>query len=81
VKTALSISLPVSWSANAAVAAATYKNLYEPTDPLEAIKDRVDPVSSAGLEMVELLILATQLLQDSLARGVVETQNIMAGGG
>lgn len=62
VKTALGSSLPVSWSTDAAVDAATYENLYEPTE------DRVDPVSSAGLEMVELLILASQLLQESLAK-------------
>ena len=48
---------------------------------MEAIKDRVDAVSSAGLEMVEILILVVQLLQDSLAREAVETENIVAGFG
>ncbi|XP_020241280.1 myosin-2 heavy chain isoform X2 [Asparagus officinalis] len=62
VKTVLGSSLPVSWSTDAAVDAATYENLYEPTE------DKVDPVSSAGLEMVALLILASQLLQENLAK-------------
>ena len=48
---------------------------------MEEIKDRVDAVSSAALEMVELLILVVQLLQDSLARKAVETENIVAGFG
>lgn len=76
-KTALGSSLPVSWTADAAVDAATYENLCEPTDPVEAIKDRVNPVSSAGLEMAELLILAAQLLQHSLAR-ISTSEDIVA---
>lgn len=67
VKTALGSSLPVNWSLDAAIDAATYENLCEPTSASDAIKHGTDPVSSAGLEMVELLILAAQLLQDSLA--------------
>lgn len=79
VRTALSTSLPVSWSTDPAIRAATYENLYEPTDPSEANKDRVDPVSAAGLEMVELLILATQLLRESLA-GSSAVEHIVSDG-
>lgn len=63
VKTAIGSSLPISWSADAALDATTYESLYES----EECK-RLDVVSAAGLEMVELLMLAAQFLQDSLAR-------------
>lgn len=62
VKTAIGGSLPVSWSSDATLDSATYDSLYESEEC-----GRVDVVSAAGLEMVELLILAAQLLQDGLA--------------
>ncbi|XP_008795651.2 myosin-10 isoform X3 [Phoenix dactylifera] len=65
-KTALGSSLPISWSGSGEDAV-TYENLYEPTDPLEVPKiEKVDPVSIAGLEMVDLLILAVELQKENL---------------
>lgn len=51
VKTALSSSLPVSWSA-------------ETEGEGEMGEEKVDFVSAAGYEMVELLIFAAQNLKD-----------------
>ncbi|KAJ0973688.1 hypothetical protein J5N97_015653 [Dioscorea zingiberensis] len=63
-KTAIGSSLPVSWSADVD-ASIIYANLYEPIDSPEASKnEKVDPISAAGFEMVELLILATQLQKE-----------------
>ncbi|KAL8195265.1 hypothetical protein R6Q57_025668 [Mikania cordata] len=52
-KTALGSSLPVSWSAEA--------------DEGVSSAERVDSVSAAGFEMVELLILASHLLKNSIS--------------
>ncbi|XP_010942768.2 uncharacterized protein [Elaeis guineensis] len=62
-KTALGSSLPVSWSGNEEDAI-TYENLYEPTEAPKI--EKVDPVSAAGLEMVDLLILAVELQKENL---------------
>ncbi|XP_038973046.1 uncharacterized protein LOC113461709 isoform X5 [Phoenix dactylifera] len=65
-KTALGSSLPISWSGSEEDAI-TYENLYEPTNPSEVPKiEKVDPVSTAGLEMVDLLILAVELQKENL---------------
>lgn len=62
-KTALGSSLPVSWSGNEEDAI-TYENLYELTEAPKI--EKVDPISTAGLEMVDLLILAVELQKDNL---------------
>ncbi|CAL9115904.1 unnamed protein product [Musa textilis] len=70
VKTALGGSLPVSWSGDEADAF-IYTSLHEPSDP-----EKLDAVSAAGLEMVDLLILAARLLrQESLVERCVDPQN------
>ncbi|XP_072992758.1 uncharacterized protein [Typha latifolia] len=63
VKAALGGVLPVSWSGDASDVI-TYESLYEPTD-LSSKSDKVDALSAAGLEMVELLMLASGLLKES----------------
>ncbi|RWW19933.1 hypothetical protein BHE74_00006078 [Ensete ventricosum] len=75
VKTALGGSLPVSWSGDEADAI-IYTSLHEPSDSSEASKtEKPDAVSAAGLEMVDLLILAAQLQQESLGERCVDPQN------
>ncbi|CAL9750876.1 unnamed protein product, partial [Musa acuminata subsp. burmannicoides] len=75
VKTALGGSLPVSWSGDEADAI-IYTSLHEPSDPSEASKPaKLDAVSAAGLEMVDLLILAAQLQQESLGERCVDPHN------
>ncbi|KAI3805007.1 hypothetical protein L1987_26983 [Smallanthus sonchifolius] len=51
-KTALSSTLPVSWSAE--------------LDNSDSRAEKVDSVSAAGFEMVELLVLASHLLKNSI---------------
>lgn len=69
VKTALGSSLPVSWSAEADVDSIdesisnNLKDFYG-----DSINEKIDAVSAAGFEMVELLILAAQILKDSSMR-------------
>ncbi|KAF5448281.1 hypothetical protein F2P56_028835 [Juglans regia] len=66
VKIALGSSLPISWSAEADVG-----SIYESigNDPKEiygeSSSEKIDSVSAAGFEMVELLILAAQILKDN----------------
>lgn len=60
VKTALGSSLPVSWSAEPVV-----KLSGEPADEDSSV-EKIDSVSATGFEMVELLILASQILQDEI---------------
>ncbi|KAL5706742.1 hypothetical protein ACHQM5_024870 [Ranunculus cassubicifolius] len=55
VKTALGSSLPVSWSAEA-----------DDSEPFEPGKVKVDSVSAAGFEMVELVILAAHILKEKI---------------
>nr|CAD1832423.1 unnamed protein product [Ananas comosus var. bracteatus] len=65
-KTALGTVIPISWTGDASDAI-TYESLYEPTDSSDSSKtEKADPMSSAGLEMLELLILAAELLKESL---------------
>ncbi|XP_050210515.1 uncharacterized protein LOC126660860 isoform X2 [Mercurialis annua] len=65
-KTAFSSSLPVSWSADAEIGETAY------SDPGalhgDCSSEKIDSVSSAGFEMVELLILAAQTLVDDSAK-------------
>ncbi|KAJ4815367.1 myosin heavy chain-like protein [Rhynchospora pubera] len=66
-KTALGSVLPISWSGDSADVAITYESLYESSDPSEASRsEKADPLSSAGLEMVELLLLAAETLTERL---------------
>ncbi|OAY79540.1 hypothetical protein ACMD2_17747 [Ananas comosus] len=65
-KTAFGTVIPISWTGDASDAI-TYESLYEPTDSSDSSKtEKADPMSSAGLEMLELLILAAELLKESL---------------
>ncbi|OQU92307.1 myosin heavy chain, muscle isoform X2 [Sorghum bicolor] len=63
-KTALNVVLPVSWSGDSSDAI-TYEALCEPSDSPKSKSGKVDPLSSAGMEMVELLILAAEILKES----------------
>ncbi|KAK7253193.1 hypothetical protein RIF29_37713 [Crotalaria pallida] len=63
VKTALGSSLPISWSVEADVGYIGDSEGSE-TKHQECSDGKIDTVSAAGLEMVELLILAAQLLRD-----------------
>lgn len=64
-KTALSVVLPVSWSGDSSDAI-TSDGLHDPSDsPKSSKSEKVDPISSAGLEMVELLVLAADILKES----------------
>uniref|UniRef100_A0A0D9WPV6 Uncharacterized protein n=2 Tax=Leersia perrieri TaxID=77586 RepID=A0A0D9WPV6_9ORYZ len=61
-KTALCVALPVSWSSDAI----TCDALYDPSDsPKPSKSDKQEPLSSAGMEMVELLILAADILKEN----------------
>jgi hypothetical protein len=63
-KTALSVVLPVSWSGDSSDAI-TYEALCDPSDSPRSKPEKADPLSSAGLEMVELLIFAAEVLKES----------------
>ncbi|XP_058081401.1 uncharacterized protein LOC131229456 isoform X4 [Magnolia sinica] len=66
VKTALGSSLPVSWSGEADLGSPD-ENINQPTDVLrDSSSEKVDCVSAAGFEMVELLIMAAQLLKEMI---------------
>ncbi|WJX59943.1 hypothetical protein P8452_45210 [Trifolium repens] len=62
-RTALGSSLPISWSVETEVG---YTGDREGVDTVhqEHSDEKIDTVSAAGLEMVELLIFAAQLLRD-----------------
>ncbi|CAN6685505.1 unnamed protein product [Malus baccata var. baccata] len=67
VKTALSSSLPISWSADEDVEFNGQSIRNEPGHAYwEPSHEKIDSVYAAGLEMVELLILAAQLLKDNM---------------
>ncbi|CAK7330181.1 unnamed protein product [Dovyalis caffra] len=70
VKTALGSSLPISWSSeadNVSIGESVHNKL---TDVFgESSSETKDPVSAAGFEMVELLVLAAQILKDKTIRG------------
>ncbi|KAK1275265.1 hypothetical protein QJS04_geneDACA001722 [Acorus gramineus] len=69
IKTALSSSLPVSWSAEIEPECSD-KNPDGSTNCLdESGRERLDPVSAAGFEMIELLILAAQSQKVILIEG------------
>ncbi|CAL4923349.1 unnamed protein product [Urochloa decumbens] len=63
-KTALSVALPVSWSGDSSDAI-TYEALCDPSDSPKSKSEKVDPLSSAGMEMVELLIFAAEIFKES----------------
>ncbi|KAJ6948818.1 hypothetical protein NC651_002973 [Populus alba x Populus x berolinensis] len=66
VKTALGSSLPISWSAEADDASIGESVCDELIDIYgNPISEKIDSVSAAGFEMVELLILAAQILKDN----------------
>ena len=66
VKTALSSSLPVSWSAEGDLDSIGESVGSDPGDAYsESTNEKIDSVSAAGFEMVELLILAAQMLRDN----------------
>lgn len=69
VKTALSSSLPISWSAEAGDGSIGEIVHNEPGDCYGDLgSEKIDSVSAAGFEMVELLILAAQILKDNAAK-------------
>ncbi|XP_050366918.1 uncharacterized protein LOC126785317 isoform X2 [Argentina anserina] len=69
VKTALGSSLPVSWSAEADVEFSGHSVGHEPGIVYEEPShEKVDSVYAAGFEMVELLILASQILKDNTSK-------------
>ncbi|KAL9244742.1 hypothetical protein vseg_018479 [Gypsophila vaccaria] len=61
-KNALSSTLPLSWSVDADVSSSSYVMVNETPTPED---DKIDPVLVAGLEMVELLIMAARFLNES----------------
>uniref|UniRef100_A0A804RBI4 Myosin heavy chain-related n=1 Tax=Zea mays TaxID=4577 RepID=A0A804RBI4_MAIZE len=63
-KTALNVVLPVSWSGDSSDAI-KYEAMCDPSDSPKSKSGKVDPLSSAGMEMVELLILAAEILKES----------------
>ncbi|XP_057991055.1 uncharacterized protein LOC110648455 isoform X3 [Hevea brasiliensis] len=64
-KTALGSSLPISWSAEA-VDTSVGESAHEPSDfHGDSSSEKMDSVSAAGFEMVELLILAAQIIKDN----------------
>lgn len=72
-RTALGSSLPVSWSAEGDDTSTGESARYEPGDfHGDSSNEKVDSVSAAGFEMVQLLILAAQIIKEnSTKRGVV----------
>ena len=71
VKTALGSSLPISWSALEDDGSSSGIMGNEAGDICEDYgNEKIDSVSAAGFEMVELLILAAQILKDSTTKRV-----------
>ncbi|CAI0439960.1 unnamed protein product [Linum tenue] len=69
VKTALGSSLPISWSAEVDVAPSSPRFSTEPSSPsADTTDEKMDFVSAAGFEMVELLILAAQVLKETISK-------------
>ncbi|XP_062176354.1 uncharacterized protein LOC133881440 isoform X2 [Alnus glutinosa] len=69
VKIALGSSLPISWSAEADVGSIDESIGNDPIDIYgDPSSEKIDSVSAAGFEMVELLILAAQILKDDTTR-------------
>ncbi|XP_049351116.1 uncharacterized protein LOC125815637 isoform X2 [Solanum verrucosum] len=63
-KTALGISLPLSWSVEADSGSFS-KRVEEEIDNGHSIRENMDFVSAAGFEMVELLVFVAQLLKEN----------------
>ncbi|XP_021892323.1 uncharacterized protein LOC110810441 isoform X2 [Carica papaya] len=72
VKTALGSSLPVRWSADSDTGSIS-DNMGKVQGIGNSTSERIDSVSAAGLEMVELLILAAQLLKNGMTK--ISTQS------
>lgn len=72
-RTALGSSLPISWSVETEVG---YTGDSEGVDTVhqQCSDEKIDTVSAAGLEMVELLIFAAQMLRDMEATTVPGTE-------
>ena len=69
VKTALGSSLPISWSALEDDGSGSGSMGNEAGDICgDYGNEKIDSVSAAGFEMVELLILAAQILKDSTTK-------------
>ncbi|PRQ22664.1 hypothetical protein RchiOBHm_Chr6g0252731 [Rosa chinensis] len=69
VKTALGSSLPLSWSAEADVEFSGHSVSSEPGIVYwEPSHEKIDSVYAVGFEMVELLILASQILKDNTSK-------------
>jgi len=69
-RTALGSSLPTSWSVEADISYIGYGVGSDRGDQ-EATDEKMDTVSAAGLEMVELLIFSAQILRDLQTRMVL----------
>ncbi|KAH0733446.1 hypothetical protein KY289_004634 [Solanum tuberosum] len=63
-KTALGISLPLSWSVEADSGSSS-KRVEEEIDNRHSTRENMDFVSAAGFEMVELLVFVAQLLKEN----------------
>ncbi|KAL5219240.1 hypothetical protein ABZP36_019924 [Zizania latifolia] len=64
-KTAIGVVVPVSWLGDSSDAI-TYDASYDPSDsPRSSKSEKVDALSFASMEMVELLILAADILKES----------------
>uniref|UniRef100_A0A803MC16 Uncharacterized protein n=1 Tax=Chenopodium quinoa TaxID=63459 RepID=A0A803MC16_CHEQI len=63
VKLALSAALPLSWSGEGDVASSSDMNVDEDSNYGNPNTEKMDSVSAAGIEMVELLILAAQMMK------------------
>ncbi|KAH0767167.1 hypothetical protein KY290_003070 [Solanum tuberosum] len=63
-KTALGISLPLSWSVEADSGSSS-KRVEEEIDNGHSTRENMDFVSAAGFEMVELLVFVAQLLKEN----------------
>ncbi|KAJ7946172.1 Myosin heavy chain-like protein [Quillaja saponaria] len=69
-KTALCSSLPISWSAEADIDSISEKVGNELGDVNQgSSNEKIDFVSAAGFEMVELLLFAVQILKDNKNQG------------
>ncbi|XP_021866190.2 uncharacterized protein [Spinacia oleracea] len=65
VKIALSAALPLSWSGGEGDLAASSSDTISIS---EENNEKMDPVSAAGIEMVELLILAAQIMKERVVK-------------
>ncbi|KMT01033.1 hypothetical protein BVRB_9g222950 isoform A [Beta vulgaris subsp. vulgaris] len=68
VKTALSAALPLSWSGEGDVASSSDNIFEENSNHGDSYNEKIDSVSAAGIEMVELLILAAQIMKEKKIR-------------